>query len=123
MTRHQPSGQLTLGDADPNHTIIRHQLTTQIGEAWDELETARKHATALGREYGANDRLARARLRFLILLNRAPDPAELAMAYRHGWLEGIEHLAPPNPARTTAEPALDPVILRAIAYAEETSTP
>ncbi|WP_160051213.1 hypothetical protein [Nocardiopsis sp. FR26] len=119
MTRRRPAaGQLTIGHADPSYEEVRRTVLAQVREAWEELEEARRWANYNRRDFGAKDRLARAEVRWAIVTDQEPNPAYLAMGYRHGWLTGLEHLAPPNPARTAPAP-LNPSIARAMAYLEE----
>ena len=118
--RRPPAGQMALGHADPAYEETRRIVLAEIIPEFEEWKAAEAEDrnTFHRRQYGKHDRLARARLRLAVVLGQKPDPAELAMGYRHGWLTGLEHLAPPNPART--EPVINPSIARAMEYLAET---
>ncbi|MEE2040094.1 hypothetical protein Q8791_23025 [Nocardiopsis sp. CT-R113] len=119
MTRRRPAAsQMTIGHADPSYEEVRRTVLAQVVEAWEELEEARRWAQYDRRDYGAKDRLARARVRWAIVTDQPPDPVELAMGYRHGWIEDLLHRAPPNPARAAPSP-INPTIARAMQYLED----
>ncbi|MFE7461598.1 hypothetical protein ACWFMI_23905 [Nocardiopsis terrae] len=101
------TGQLTLGHADPSYAEVCRTVLEQVRTAEDELAEAQAWADSFGikREFGAKDLLKRAQVRHAIVTGRAPESVGLVLVYQHGWLEGIEDLAPPNPARTSRAPA------------------
>ncbi|MBB6172235.1 hypothetical protein HNR23_002295 [Nocardiopsis mwathae] len=111
MNRRRIPGQVPLGEADPRYAEIRRTVIAEVRRAWEDLAEAKRWA-AHSREWGPGDKLARARLRWALVLGYPSEGADLAVGRRHGWLDGIEHLDP-----GTQQPAGEnPAIARARAY-------